>query len=101
MKHQSKNRRRRQGLAPRAICGAVAFALLAAQAAPPAHAGAAEQAKRIYGRIAGVPPKQTDIANMVSLIGSPATPSSLQAAAAYATTAPSFYNVTLKEFINP
>jgi hypothetical protein len=101
MKHRSKNRRRREGLAHRAISGAVAFALLAAQAAPVAVAGTAEQAKRIYGRIAGVPPTQTDIANMVSLIGSTATPSSLQAAAAYATNAPSFYNVTLKEFVNP
>ena len=38
---------------------------------------------------------------MVSLIGSPATQSGLVAAAAYATKAPSFYDVTLKEFVNP
>jgi len=101
MKHRSKNRHRREGLARRATCGACALALLAVQAAPPVLAGPPEQAKRIYSRIAGVPPSPADIANMVSLIGNPATPSGLVAAAAYATNAPSFYNVTLKEFINP
>lgn len=102
MKTRSGNRQRREGRAPRAICSAVALALLAAQAAPPAFAGSAEQARRIYSRIAGVPPSKTDIANMVALMGpSPASQAGLVAAAAYATNTQSFYNVTLKEFVNP
>ncbi|HEX8757623.1 MAG TPA: hypothetical protein VF745_14900 [Steroidobacteraceae bacterium] len=102
MNTRSGNRHRREGLGPRAICGAVALALLAAQAAPPAFAGSAEQARRIYSRIAGVPPSPADIANMVSLMGpSPASQAGLVAAAAYATNTQSFYNVTLKEFVNP
>jgi len=102
MKTRSGNRQRREGRAPRAICSAVALALLAAQAAPPAFAGSAEQARRIYSRIAGVPPSPTDIANMVALMGpSPASQAGLMAAAAYATNTQSFYNVTLKEFVNP
>src|SRR5579883_867577 len=100
-KNRSQGRRPHEDSVRRAICGACAAVLLVAQAAPVARAGTAEQAKRIYGRIAGVPPSSTDITNMVSLIGSPATPSGLLAAAAYATNAPSFYNVTLKEFVNP
>ena len=69
MKHRSKIRHRREGLARRATCGACALALLAVQAAPPVLAGPPEQAKRIYSRIAGVPPSPADIADMVSLIG--------------------------------
>ena len=100
MKHRSKTRARR-GLARRATCGACAFAVLVVQVAP-VFAGSTEQAKRIYSRIAGVPPSAQDLTAMVSLIGNPSTQAGLVAAAKYATdNAHSFYNVTLKEFVNP
>src|SRR6185437_3996330 len=100
MKHRSKTRTRR-GLARRATCGACAFAVLVVQVAP-VFAGSTEQAKRIYSRIAGVPPSAQDLTAMVSLIGNPSTQAGLVAAAKYATdNAHSFYNVTLKEFVNP
>jgi hypothetical protein len=84
----------------------------------PAQAGPYEQAKRIYERIAGVPPPPAVLQQMAQLIcgnGTPATcapgaagaaPGSagLVAAAAIATNAqyaPTFYNVTLKNFSIP
>ncbi|MDE2051685.1 MAG: hypothetical protein KGJ72_11775 [Gammaproteobacteria bacterium] len=104
MKHRVKNRRR-ESLAPRAVCGAVALALLAVQAAPPAYAGYAEQARRIYTRLAGVPPSSQVLSQMTQLITSgQGSQQSLIAAAAVATdpqNAPDFYDVTLKEFVNP
>ncbi|HTV76772.1 MAG TPA: hypothetical protein VMF03_00835 [Steroidobacteraceae bacterium] len=104
MKHRAKNRRRREGLAPRAICGAVALALLAMQVAPPALAGQEEQARRIYERLAGVPPSATVLNMMVTAIQAQPGNAGLVAAAAIATDpkyAPDFYDATLKEFINP
>src|SRR6185437_4454207 len=102
MNHRSKIRARRNGIARHATCGACAFALLAMQVAPPVLAGSTEQAKRIYSRIAGVPPSAQDLSTMFSLMGSPSTQAGRVAAAAYATyNAHSFYNVTLKEFVNP
>ena len=102
MKNRSTNRRQRRDLVRRATCGACVLALLAAQAAPLAIAGPAEQAKRIYGRIAGVPPSAQDLNAMVSLINAQPGQPGLVAAAKYATdNAHSFYNVTLKEFVNP
>ena len=101
IKHRSRNRRRRESLAARATCGACAFALLAVQAAPAAFAGAPEQAKRIYSRIAGVPPSQAVLDQMTQLIQSEGQTQGLLDAAKIATSAPSFYNVTLKEFVNP
>ncbi|HZT01073.1 MAG TPA: hypothetical protein VFA39_02275 [Steroidobacteraceae bacterium] len=102
MKHRSKIRARRNGIARHATCGACAFAMLAMQVAPPVLAGSTEQAKRIYSRIAGVPPSAQDLSTMLSLMGSPSTQAGRVAAAAYATdNAHSFYNVTLKEFVNP
>ncbi|HEY7890533.1 MAG TPA: hypothetical protein VIC29_20095 [Steroidobacteraceae bacterium] len=104
MKHRAKIRRRREGLAQRATCSAVAFALLAAQAAPPVFAGSYEQARRIYERLAGVPPSAAVLQKMENdIISQPGQPG-LIAAAAVATDpkyAPDFYNATLKEFINP
>lgn len=77
----------------------------------PVHAGPNEQAKRIYERIAGVPPSPSVLAQMESIItsgcgGSGCAPGdpSLVSAAALATnpaTAPSFYNVTLKNWVIP
>lgn len=105
MKHRPKNRHRRDALARRATYGACALALLAVQAAPPAFAGAAEQARRIYERLDGVPPSASVLSQMTSVIqAGGSSQSSLVAAAAIATTPATgadFYDVTLKEFINP
>ncbi len=104
MKQRSKNRRRRDGLAQRATCGACVFALLAAQAAPPVFAGPYEQARRIYERLAGVPPSAAVLQKMATDIISQPGQAGLVAAATVATDpqyAPDFYDVTLKEFINP
>lgn len=104
MKHRAENRRRREGLAQRATCGACVFALLAGQVAPPAFAGAYEQARRIYERLDGVPPSASVLQTMASDISTQPGQAGLLAAAVVATTpatAPDFYDVTLKEFINP
>jgi len=105
MKHRPKNRHRREGRARRAVYGACALALLAVQAAPPAFAGAAEQARRIYERLDGVPPSASVLSQMTSVIqAGNSSQSSLVAAAVIATTPATgadFYDVTLKEFINP
>jgi len=94
-----------------AVAGAL---LLAALAASPAHAGPNEQARRIYERIAGVPPTAADwqpggaLATMVQTINSgcggsscPAGDPTLVAAAQTATNAATFYNVTLKNMVIP
>src|SRR5215472_16237020 len=88
-----------------AVAGAL---LLAALAAAPAHAGPNEQARRIYERIAGVPPSAAELQSMVTALGPcggscTADPNSgpLQAAAQVATSAPTFYNVTLKNMVIP
>jgi hypothetical protein len=104
MKSRSKNRLRSEGLARRATCGACVFALLAAQAAPPVIAGPYEQARRIYERLAGVQPSAAVLQMMAHDISSQPGQTGLVAAAAIATNpqyAPDFYDVTLKEFINP
>jgi hypothetical protein len=104
MNQRSRNRRRRAGLARRASFGACTLALLAAQAAPPALAGPWEQARRIYERLAGVPPSVAVLQMMENDIASQPGQPGLLAAAAIATNpqyAPDFYDVTLKEFINP
>jgi len=98
------------GRAPRATPTACALLLLALPVAP-AFAGPNEQAKRIYERIAGVPPSAAELTQMTNAIcGGPcaagaagAAPGSagLVQAAAVATGAGSFYNVTLKNFSMP
>ena len=98
------------GRAPRATLTACALLLLA-QPFAPAFAGPNEQAKRIYERIAGVPPSAAELTQMTNAIcGGPcaagaagAAPGSaaLVQAAAVATGAPTFYNVTLKNFSMP
>jgi hypothetical protein len=78
--------------------------LLAAQAAAPAFAGPTEQAERIYERLAGVQPSPAVLAQMVSAIQGAPGAAGLQAAAVIATdpkTAPTFYNVTLKNMVMP
>jgi hypothetical protein len=75
------------------LSAAVALALAAQLAA----AGPREQAKRMYDRIAGVPPTEqqiTDMANMIS--GGDSV-----GAALTATEDPAFYDVTLKNLVTP
>jgi hypothetical protein len=71
--------------------------LVAVLCALPAGAGPNEQAKRIFDRIAGVPPSATELAQMSTLItgGDPTS------AANIALQAPQFYNTTLKNFAMP
>ena len=89
------------------VAAACALTLLAAQAAAPALAGSTEQAERIYERLAGVQPAPNVLSKMVSAIGPvslPAGSPGLLAAAVIATdttTAPTFYNVTLKNWAMP
>src|SRR6202049_1194974 len=84
--------------ARRALTGA---ALLLAQLAVCAHAGSNEQAKRIYERIAGEPPPAVVLSQMATAITSTPGPQGLLNAAVIATSAPSFYNVTLKNLVIP
>jgi hypothetical protein len=69
--------------------------------AGPVYAGPNEQAKRIYERIAGVPPSQTVLQQMVNAINSSPGQAGLVNAAAIATQAPTFYNVTVKNLVIP
>ena len=69
--------------------------------AMPAHAGPNEQAKRIYERIAGVPPPPAVLTQMAAAITNSPGQAGLLAAAAIATQAPTFYNVTLKNLVIP
>ena len=82
--------------------------LLLMQLASAAHAGPNEQAKRIYERIAGGPPSAAELSTMVGVItagcgASGCAPGSpvLAQAAATATAARGFYNVTLKNLVMP
>src|ERR1700683_324178 len=76
-------------------------ALVLAQFTSAALAGPAEQAKRIYERIAGVPPPPAVLQQMTTAIQNSPGQAGLLAAAAIATQAPTFYNVTLKNFVIP
>ena len=60
-------------------------------------AGPAEQAKRIFDRIAGVPPSASELTQMTQLIQSGDTTDAVNIALA----APQFYNTTLKNFAMP
>lgn len=91
MKHGRRRNTGRQGTA------VAMAALLAAQAASPAWAGAREQARRIHDRIAGVPPSEAVLAQMAADI----TGGNPQAAAQRALGNRNFYNVTLKNFVAP
>src|SRR5580704_7273185 len=71
--------------------------VVAALCALPASAGPNEQAKRIFDRIAGVPPSASELTQMATLI-SGGDPTS---AANIALQAPQFYNTTLKNFAMP
>jgi hypothetical protein len=71
--------------------------LVAALCALPASAGPNEQAKRIFDRIAGVPPSAAELTQMATLIQGGDT----TGAANVALQAPQFYNTTLKNFAMP
>jgi hypothetical protein len=75
--------------------------LLLAQPFAPAYAGPNEQAKRIYERIAGVPPSAAVLQQMSTAITATPGQQGLINAAAIATNASTFYNVTLKNFAMP
>jgi hypothetical protein len=79
-----------------AVAGAL---LLTALAASPAQAGPNEQARRIYERIAGVPPSAADWPALQSCISGGQL--NFACAAQYATSAPTFYSVTLKNMVIP
>ncbi|MFZ0009818.1 MAG: hypothetical protein WAK94_16405, partial [Steroidobacteraceae bacterium] len=91
--------RRGPGAAARAL--SLSALLLVAQLPAAAVAGPNEQAKRIYERIAGVPPSAADLQTMVNDITGQSGQAGLLAAASYATSAPTFYDVTLKNFSMP
>ena len=74
-------------------------ALLVSLTSMPTWADTRDQAKRIYDRIAGVPPDEQTLATMAGLLGG--TPADRIAAAMMATEAPEFYSVTLKNFAAP
>jgi hypothetical protein len=69
--------------------------------AVPGHAGPNEQAKRIYERIAGVPPTAAVLSQMAAAITSSPGQTGLVNAAIIATKAPTFYNVTVKNLVIP
>lgn len=81
----------------RRIAAAVACTLVAAAFSSSAAAGPAEQAQRMYSRIAGVPPSPSELQQMVQDIqgGQPL------AAADIALQSPSFYNTVLKNWAMP
>jgi hypothetical protein len=80
-----------------ALAGVV---LVLAQLTAPAYAGPNEQVKRVYERIAGVPPTASDMQYLQTNCISGGT-ANLQCAAVYATNAPTFYSVTLKNWVIP
>ena len=88
-------RNRIRSLISKACSTAALVALMSGQAGL-AQAGAREQAKRIHDRIAGVPPSESILDSMASLI-----PSDPEGAAFIAMNDPAFYNVTLKNFAAP
>src|SRR5579862_6685100 len=85
------------GRARRSLTAASVLLILATAA----HAGPAEQAKRIYERIAGEPPPPAVLTQMTAAINGTPGQGGLVAAAAIATQAPTFYNVTVKNLVIP
>ncbi|MDB6045536.1 MAG: hypothetical protein JWM63_4087 [Gammaproteobacteria bacterium] len=93
----SSSRLARRTSAARTVCALIVLA----QIATPASAGPAEQAERIYERIAGVPAPAAVLTQMMTAISNKPGQPGLLDAAAIATDAPSFYNVVLKNFVIP
>lgn len=74
--------------------------------APLADAGAREQARRMYDRIAGVPPTDGELARMLAIMdpdddNETDSPALARQAAAVALESPGFYRVTLKNLFTP
>jgi hypothetical protein len=67
------------------------------QLTTPVLAGPREQAVRLHNRIAGVPPSAANLNSMATMIQN----GNAAGAALIATNQPSFYNVTLKNFVTP
>ena len=89
-----------------ASVSALALGVGLATASAPAQAGAREQAKRMYDRIAGVPPTDGELAAMLAIIDSDSndvtdSDAAARDAAALAMDSPAFYNVTLKNLFTP
>jgi hypothetical protein len=78
-----------------------ASVLLLMQLAAAAQAGPNEQAKRIYERIVGEEPPAATLTQMATAITNSPGQAGLLAAAAIATQAPDFYNVTVKNMVTP
>ncbi|MBS0378260.1 MAG: hypothetical protein JSS29_07230 [Proteobacteria bacterium] len=66
-----------------------------------AHAGPAEQAKRIYERLVGEEPSATTLQSMTQAITATPGQQGLLNAAAIATQQPDFYNVVVKNMVTP
>lgn len=86
--------------------GAVALGIGLALTSMTVEAGAREQAKRMYDRIAGVPPTDGELAQMLAIMDAnddnvTDSDSSAAEAAAIALDSASFYNVTLKNLFTP
>jgi len=82
---------------PRRTAVVTGALLLALQAWIAASAGPREQARRLYDRLAGVPPSASVLDQMTSDI----TANNAQAAAQLAMADRNFYNVTLRNFVAP
>lgn len=85
---------------------ALALGVGLAMTSATAQAGAREEAKRMYDRIAGVPPTDGELAQMLAIMDADSnnvTDSDADAreAAAIALDSPAFYNVTLKNLFTP
>ncbi len=88
---------RRRAHAAAVACRAALCCALAALTAVSAYAGPREQAKRIHERLTGVAPTDSVLASMESDVGG----GNAAAAALTAMQAPTFYTVTLKNFVTP
>lgn len=89
-----------------AKAGATLVGLCLFASSPLVNAGAREEAKRMFDRIAGVPPTQAELDTMVAIMDTNADGETDDAdaavsAAAEALNSPSFYNVTLKNMVTP
>ena len=82
---------------PRRTAVVTGVLLLALQVWIAAAAGSREQARRLYDRLAGVPPSASVLDQMTSDIAA----NNAQAAAQLAMTDRNFYNVTLRNFVAP
>ncbi|MEN8668815.1 MAG: hypothetical protein ABF318_06810, partial [Ketobacter sp.] len=86
--------------------GAVMLGMAIAMTGSLAQAGARDQAKRMYDRIAGVPPTEAELNAMMAIMDADNddvtdSDAAAQAAAELALDSSGFYNVTLKNMATP